>query len=386
MKIMIVSDLAPPLIGGAENYVINLGSRLAKLGHDVHLITSKIPNTAKFEILDGINIHRMPILWPNQYLFPGRQSFSITSLLPAIKLAKKMDIVQANSFVAGFLGWVIAKYNKKPALLFCHELFGDLWKTIGQNSLERYIYPLFEKLMAKAPYDWFVCPSEYSKMSLVKQGAPKNKISVIPHGIKFQSDLSKDYRKEFNLSDYFTIGYIGRLDIKKTTQAKNIKTLLEMVKLVSQNIQNLKLILGGKGFENLISIIQDLGIQENVVYLGSIPHNNIQNFYKACDVVVCPALSDGFCFLLAEAASCGVPTVSTNLGSHTERIIHNKTGILTSASAEYLAQSVFELFKDKSLRESLGKNAQEYTKKFTWEESVKKHLNIYTKLIEKKYF
>ncbi|MCD6403112.1 MAG: glycosyltransferase, partial [Candidatus Aenigmarchaeota archaeon] len=42
MKIMIVSDLAYPHIGGAESYVINLGSRLAKRGHEVYLLTSKI--------------------------------------------------------------------------------------------------------------------------------------------------------------------------------------------------------------------------------------------------------------------------------------------------------------------------------------------------------
>ncbi len=384
MKIMIISDLAPPVWGGAENYVLNLGSRLVKEGHDVHWLTAKIPNTTNSETLDGINIHRVPIFYPNRYLFPGRQSFFATSVIPAIKIAKKMDIVQSNSLVAGFSGWFISKYAGKPSLLFCHELYGPLWKNVGQNFVEKNLYPLFEKSMARAPYDWFACPSEYSKQSLINQGTPSNKITVIPHGIDFKSPNSKDYRKEFNLTDNFTVGYLGRLNIKKTTQAKNIKSLLKTISISAKQIPNLRLVLGGSGFEDLIPLIHDLQIQENVIYLGKIPHDETQNFYKACDVVICPALSDGFCFLLAEASACGVPTIGTNLGSHPERIITNNTGLLSSSDPESFSQNLIKLYNNKSLREEFGKNSIDYSKQFTWEKSVNAHLEIYNKLIENK--
>ncbi len=386
MKIMIVSDLAPPIWGGAENYVVNLGSRLAKLGHEVHWLTSRISGTSKLETFDNITIHRVPIIYPSRYLFPGRQSFSITSLITAIKLAKKMDIVQINSLISGVLGWVIAKYSKKPSILFCHELYGNLWKKVGQNLFEKYCYPLLEKSMVKSPYSWFACPSEYSKMSLIKQGAPKDKITVIPHGVELDTNSTKDYRKEFDLYEYFTIGYLGRLNIKNTTQAKNLKTLLKSIQLASRKIKNLKLILGGKGFEELVPIIHDLNIQENVVYLGNIPREEIRSFYNACNIVICPALSDGFCFLLAEASSCGIPTIATCLGSHTERIIHNKTGLLTSTNVEDISQNIVKLFENESLREDLGKNAEYYVSEFTWKKSIKAHIELYEKVIQNHSF
>ncbi|MBI2542858.1 MAG: glycosyltransferase family 4 protein [Candidatus Aenigmarchaeota archaeon] len=383
MKVMIVSDLAPPVWGGAENYVVNLGSGLVKLGHEVHWVTSKISNTTKSETLNGINIHRVPISYPDRYLFPGRHSFSLTSIIPAIKLARDMDVIQVNSLVAGFLGWAIAKYAGKPSLLFCHELYGDLWKKVGQSMLEKYGYPLVEKIMAKAPYDWFVCPSEYSKSTLVKQGTPKSMITVIPHGIGFPQSVNKDYRKLFKLKNNPTIGYLGRLNINKTTQAKNIHTLLKVVKLVSHEIHDVKLVLGGSGFEDLGPMINELGIEDNVVYMGKIPQDETGDFYKACDVVVCPALSDGFCFLLGEASACGVPTVATNNGSHPERIIHNETGLLSSAEPEQLRQNIVKLLKDKQLYNKFSENTKTYARKFTWDESVRGHLEIYNKLISK---
>lgn len=384
MKIMIVSDLASPVWGGAENYVVNLGSRLSELDHEVHWITSKISNTPKYEVLDGINIHRIPILYPNRYFFPGRQSFSITSLLPAMKLAKKMDIVQVNSLVPGLLGWTIAKYSKKPSLFFCHELLGDLWGNIGQNILERHIYPVVERLMAKAPYDWFACPSEYSKLTLIRQGAPKDKITVIQHGVNINQPNSnhKSYREKFNLKNHLTIGYIGRLKIHKTGQSKNTQTLLKSIKIVSHELPNVKLLLGGTGFEDLLPLIHDLGIQENVIYLGKVPHEETQNFHRACDVIVCPALSDGFCFLLADASATGIPTVATNLGSHPERIIHNKTGLLSYPTAEALAENMIKLLTDKEMHKEFGNNSKEFVKDLTWDRSVRSHLEIYTRLIQ----
>ncbi|MGH9922282.1 MAG: glycosyltransferase [Nitrososphaerales archaeon] len=60
----------------------------------------------------------------------------------------------------------------------------------------------------------------------------------------------------------------------------------------------------------------------------NIPYEDNPRFLKSCNVV-CPALSDGFCFLTAEVSACGLPVVTTNVGAHSERVIDEKTGILT---------------------------------------------------------
>jgi glycosyltransferase involved in cell wall biosynthesis len=102
-----------------------------------------------------------------------------------------------------------------------------------------------------------------------------------------------------------------------------------------------------------------------------------------CDVVVCPAVSDGFCFMLAEASACGKPVVATKAGSHPERIINNKTGILTSVSPQSLAEGIIKILENPKLAKRFGQNGAKLAKKFTWEESVRKHLEIYEMLVKK---
>src|SRR3990172_3262859 len=101
---MIASDMGYPYVGGGESYVIQLSQSLIDLGHEVHWLTSRIPNTTKEEMYEGIHMHRVPILFQRRYLFPGRHSFSLTSIVPGVKLAKEMDVLQFNTFVAGLSG------------------------------------------------------------------------------------------------------------------------------------------------------------------------------------------------------------------------------------------------------------------------------------------
>ncbi|MBI1978619.1 MAG: glycosyltransferase family 4 protein [Candidatus Aenigmarchaeota archaeon] len=385
MKILILSDLAPPYIGGGETYVTKLSTGLVNEGHEVHWLTSRIPDTSADEILDGVIIHRAPILFQSKYLFPGRHSFGLTSLIKGIKLARQCDVVQINTLVPGLSGWMIAKYANRPSLLFCHEFFNTMWHKIGQNFFEKYLYPITENLTCKAPYDWFACPSEYSKKTITNYGVPENKVTVIPHGIDTDFfDTANRNLKSFGLEDAPTFGYFGRLMVKTAAHSKNLITLLKAAKLVVESIPNARLLLAGIGYNELEPYVKEMELEKNVVYAGKLPTEDTPSFLKACDVVVCPAISDGFCFLLGEAGASGVATVATNMGAHTERIAHNKTGILTSAEPKNFAENIVKLLNDKSLREEYGRNARDFMTKFTWKKSIDKHVELYNNLIEQK--
>jgi D-inositol-3-phosphate glycosyltransferase len=388
MKVMISSDLAPPVLGGAERYVINLGSRLVQSGHEVYWLTSKIPNTEKSEVYDGINIQRVKILFGKNFKFVGRLTYAFASIPSAVRLAKNMDILQFNTFVAGTTGWLIAKLSGKPSVLFCHELFGEKWKFLGQNIIEKIFYPYVEKFISHMPYDAFVCPSEYSKETLIKAGVKPEKVYVVPHGIDFTifnpSVSGENIKNKYGLGKFKTFGFTGRLNIKKVGHSKNILGLLKAAKIVTEKIPDARLVLGGSGYENILPAIREVGIEDKVIYVGERPFEEVGQFHAVVDVVVCPALAEGFCFMIGEALACGRPAVATALGAHNERIVNGETGILTSENTEEIADAIIKLLNDRQLAEEYGKKGAEWSKKLTWENSVKKHLEIYESVIEKK--
>ncbi|MFY3742035.1 MAG: 1,4-alpha-glucan branching enzyme [Candidatus Nitrosomirales archaeon] len=387
MKILIISDLAPPYMGGIETYVTQLGKHLTKLGHEIHWLTSRIPGTGEYENYHGIYIHRIPILFSSKFVFPGRQTFPFMATLQKLDFVKDMDIVHANTLTAGYSGWRIARKYNKPSLLFCHEFLGDLWKTIGQNVLEKKIYPMMEKRMARAPYDWYACPSEYSKSTLVKAGAPTNKITVIPHGINhdlYNTSGDGSYLKnKLKLERFKLFGYLGRLRVKKTAQSKNLLMLLEATRIVTKEIPDARLVLAGSGYEEIEPFVKKMNLQKHVIYVGNIPYQDNPKFLTMCDLVVCPSLSDGFCFLLAEASVCGKPVVATRLGAHVDRVVDGKTGILADPSAEGIAGAIIQILTNEQKITEFGKGAKNYVEALTWEETARKHMWIYEMLRSK---
>jgi len=391
MKILIGTDIGPPYIGGGEEYVINLGRTLVKMGHEVHWLTSKILNTKELENYEGIKIHRVKIPFKNRYHFPGRQFFFATSIVPGVRLAKQMDVVQMNTLVAAPFGWLIPKLARKPSVMFAHELFGpDLWQKIGQNLFEQTIYPVMESIMAHTPYDHYICPSNYSKKTLINYGSDSKKITVIPHGLNFKLFNPKkdriNFRKKFHLEGCKIFGYAGRLKLKKTTQSKNLQGLLESVLHVVKQVPNAKLVFQGLGYEDLEPLVRKMNLQDYVVWLGEKYGKDFSfnsHFYKMCDVVVCAAVSEGFDFMLANASACGTPVVATNCGAHPDRIINGRNGLLTGTRPEEIAEGIVKILKNDRLAKRFVKEGVKYSKQFTWKKSAEKHLEVYEILVKK---
>jgi len=299
----------------------------------------------------------------------------------------RMDVLQFDTFIAGTFGWLVSKASRKPSLLYCHEMFGKLWRRIGQNSFERHVYPEIEKFIAASPYGWFACPSEYSKMTLIEAGAAGRKISVIPHGVDFRifnpEASGEALKKSLGLDGFRLFGFTGRLAVRGTGQSKNMAALIEAVKYVVNEFPDARLVLGGFGFKDIAPIVRRLGVEKYVVYAGARSFADVPSFISMCDLVVCPALTDGFCFLLAEASACGKPVVATREGAHPERVIDGVTGVLTDISAEGLAGGVVKVLSDQDLCEKLGRNGGEYARqKYSWERSARRHLEIYQGLMK----
>lgn len=386
MKIAIFSDLAPPYLGGGETYVSNLGARLAEWGHEVHWVSSQIAGTKKVETYKDITIHRIPILFSRRFIFPGRQTFVFTSVLHRLGFLRTMDIVQSNTLVAGYTGWWVAKRAHKPSLLFCHEFFGDLWKTIGQNLIEKHVYPVIEKQIAGQPYQWYACPSQFARITMINAGVPNEKITVIPHGVDcrlFNGEVDGSYfRKLFGLGGYRLFGYLGRLRVQRTGQSKNLLMLLEAARIVAKHVPNSRLVLAGGGYHELAAVVKKMGLEGYVIHIGDIPYELNPKFLKLCDVVVCPSLSDGFCFLTAEASACGVPVVATNRGAHPERVINERTGLLAETTPYSLAQAIIDVLMNEQRAKELGLEGQKFSTNLQWEDSCRKHLEIYKHLVK----
>lgn len=105
-------------------------------------------------------------------------------------------------------------------------------------------------------------------------------------------------------------------------------------------------IIGGKGNEELLFLINDLGLTDHIELLDQMPQKEVFELMHQADVFLLPSLEEGIANVAVEAMALGVPVISTNCGGMEELITHNKEGwIVPVYDVNALASQLLEFSK-----------------------------------------
>ena len=99
-----------------------------------------------------------------------------------------------------------------------------------------------------------------------------------------------------------------------------------MSKLKAKNLNFKYQIIGGKGNEELLFLINDLGLTQHIELLDKMPQNQVFDLMHASDVFLLPSLEEGIANVAVEAMALGTPVISTNCGGMEELITHGHEG------------------------------------------------------------
>jgi colanic acid/amylovoran biosynthesis glycosyltransferase len=125
-------------------------------------------------------------------------------------------------------------------------------------------------------------------------------------------------------------------------------------KLDQQGIDFKYTIIGAAGDEELLFLIDDLGLQDHVTLTDKLPQAKVFELMKVSDLFLLPSLEEGIANVAVEAMALGTPVISTNCGGMQELITHNEEGwIVPIRDEEAIAQTIQKFI---ALEESTIKN------------------------------
>lgn len=373
MKICFVTEYYEPHVGGVEILFKNLAERLAKLGHKTTVVTTSQPDAKSHEITNGVEIFRVAV--PR---FGDRYWFSFLALPQIFMAARGCDIIHATTYNSAFPAFMASRLLRKPCIITVHEIFGKMWSELDASKLSAMIHRILERLILMLPFDRYVCVSEYTKKQLSPFVA-EDKIAVIYNGVEesFNSAAvnGEPVRKKLGLENSFVYLAYGRPGI-----SKGFEYLIEAVPEISREIPESRLILilskePKQRHDCLLKRIDELGIGDKIILLDSMPRTELPAYIAASDCVVVPSLSEGFGFTAAEACAMGKPIVATSAGALPE-VVSGKYVLVEPKSSGEIARGVIKI--------RAGNYINGETKKFGWEEAVKRYLKIYDELIRHK--
>lgn len=167
------------------------------------------------------------------------------------------------------------------------------------------------------------------KTKLVEHNISSDKITVIHNGVdvnKFHLREKSACRKKLGISTVIpTVTYVGRL-----SSEKNICTLINAIKIVLDKGKQIRLLIVGDGplRNELANQVEELGIEENITFTGSVRHDDIALWISATDYFCLPSLTEGCPNVVLEALSCGRPVIGSTAGAIPDLIVDSKNGFV----------------------------------------------------------
>jgi len=110
--------------------------------------------------------------------------------------------------------------------------------------------------------------------------------------------------------------------------------------------------------------------------LDYVPDDLLPNLYSEAMAFVFPSLYEGFGLPIVEAMACGCPTISSNLASLPE-IGGKAAHFFDPMEISDIAESMRKVCEDSKYRKTLVQRGLKHAKKFNWESSFKKHMDLF---------
>jgi glycosyltransferase involved in cell wall biosynthesis len=139
---------------------------------------------------------------------------------------------------------------------------------------------------------------------------------------------------------------------------------------IIKKFPDVKLLVIGEGNlkNEMLGLANKLDVSGNIIFTGSIPHNDLPPYFATADVFILPSLSEGFGLVVIEAISCKTLAITSNLEPIHDIINENETGFYLEGINEVaISEKIISVLQDKEKLEIMKEKGRRHViKNFEW--------------------
>ena len=387
MRIGLFTDTYPPFINGVSTSVLMLKQGLEKLGHEVYVVTV---NDESFSYKEEDGILKIPS-------FPiGLMNFRQTGIYPikAFNIIKKwkLDIIHSHTeFSIGTFARLISKQLNIPLVHTYHTMYEEYIYYITKgyfNSASKKLVEYLTLFLCDKTIDELIVPTEKTKELFKDKYKVKREVYVIPSGIDttrfYKENIDKNeiinLKKDLGLKKTdFIVLYVGRI-----AKEKSIDFLINNFNSVLNRIPKAKMIIVGDGpdIKDLIDLTRRKGLENKIIFTGKAPWTDVPKYYSLCDLFVTASKTETQGLTVMEAMGASKPVVAIRDESFELMITDKKDGLFFDDEKSYV-DMIYEVYKNKKLRDEISFNARLTADKYSPYNYAKNVLKVYKKVVSK---
>jgi glycosyltransferase involved in cell wall biosynthesis len=347
MRVLIVSGIWPPDVGGPASHAPEVASFLLGRGHGVEVVTTArtAPEPEDY-----------PVRWMPRTIPKGLLHVRTAALIRS--RAALADVVYTTGMfgrsAAGALAArrpFVVKLTADPAFERSRRrglVAGDVedFQVGGGGLVPALLRRARNAELRRAAHVF--CPSAYLRELAVSWGVPRHRVSVLPNPAPAAPALPprEELKRRLDVNGA-TLAFAGRLTAQKSLHLA--------VEALAQT-HGVSLVIAGEGPDRpaLERLSAQLGVGGRVRFVGPQPRRRVLELFRAADATVLSSSWENFPHTVVEALSVGTPVVATRTGGVAEVVRHEHNGLLVEpGDAAALAAEIRRFFADDGLRRRL---------------------------------
>ena len=277
-----------------------------------------------------------------------------------------------------------------PYVVTVHDLLDHMYKLNSNSSFKQSIhFQLTKRTLRQAAR--ILAVSNFSKKDTERLfHIPADKIEVIYNALddRFRQGHATDADRRL-IAERYQVTYPFLLYAGRISPHKNVVRIIEAFAALKGELEkdgqypDLKLIIIGDELSkhpDLRRTVIKTRVQNDVRFLGFVPIGVLRIFYDLAKIFVFPSLYEGFGLPPLEAMAHGTPVVTSNTSSIPE-VVGNAAVMVNPENVFEIMHALHNVLLDQAVREKLKARGMLQAKRFSWDESVQRMLEVYREVV-----
>lgn len=386
MKILIAADTYYPNIDGASYFTQRLAKGLADRGHTILVVAPGRELRSGYSTHNGVRmfgVRAVPIFFHKDYKFS--LPFFLKSLLRPIVKNFNPDVVhiQGHFFVERAVMRVVQELGI-PVIGTNHFMPGNLLPFAHlpaslEEKMKRYMWNDFLSVFRGLPI--VTAPTRTATSILKDIGLPQEALPIsCGMNLKnFSASHDGSYlKKKYNLPDKPLL-----LSVCRLATEKNVDWIIKAAAITMKRTP-LHVVIAGNGMERgrLEALVDDLGIRNNVTFLGYVTDEDLPYLYPLATTFVMAGTEELQSLVTMEAMASGLPVIAVNALALPELVHHDENGFLfESGDVASLAEYMYRIFSDPALRQKMSEESTRRIQAHDIAKTMVQFEKLYTSLL-----
>lgn len=392
MRICMFNNLFPPIKSGSSHFTFMLSKMLAARGHEVTVVAAHVRDSVAEEFMDGIHVYRLPCIMMPQMEIAHNFKFLSYTFWPAnlrrlqkLCAEKNFDILHQHGqiFDTALSSTYLARKLNKPLVISIHTpvnhtvpIYQAILKFLDMNIVKRLIINKAQMLIAP----------DKTAADNIDERYQHPWVEGVPYGVEqldAKPEKGMEIRRKFNLGERPIILSLGHVH--------NLRDRCDLIAAMPEIIKHVPdvhlLVVGDVYTQRPIQLAKSLGLESQITFTGSIPHEEIGDYLAAATIEAhwlsnAPGLGiaamEAMAVGKAVVSSIGVDDMGKGMLRPGENIMLIDRGCIPN-----IADTIIRLLRDESLRRQIGENGRAMIEEhFSWQSVTSRSEEIYQKLLQ----